>query len=191
MFDPFFSTKEQGHGLGLSATLGVVRAHAGILRVDSLEGEGTTFTLAFPCADEPVRADVSPESTPSTARGRILFVDDEASLRTLTRMVLEDEGFDVVTAADGAAALAFLDARGGDVGVVVLDLTMPGMKGMEVFQRIRASRPKLPVILSSGYPPETIGDLVGNDDRLDYLSKPYTMDTLLEKLTAFLELTES
>ena len=186
MFDPFFTTKDSGHGLGLSATLGVVRAHAGMIQVDSMEGKGTTVTLALPAFDEIGPASGEEGEAPSNRRGRILFVDDEESLRTLTRMILEDEGFDVVTAANGAAALSYLEARGDTVDVVVLDLTMPGMKGVEVLERIRGARPALPVVLSSGYPPESIASLVEGDEFLTYLAKPYPTSKLLELLATFL-----
>ncbi len=182
LFDPFFTTKGAGRGLGMSAVQGIVRGHAGLLRVESEPGEGTTFTVLFPAragvsaaAPPPVR------STPGRSVGTVLVVDDQASIRLTLRTLLTHFGYRVVLAAEGAEALALFAAYREEIVAVVLDLTMPGMSGPETLEALRARAPSLPVILSSGFN-ET--NLVNAEGATAFLQKPFGADELEQILAS-------
>jgi PAS domain S-box-containing protein len=168
IFEPFFTTKPRGHGLGLAAVLGIVRGHGGGIRVAAAPG-ATTFTVFWPAA---VRA---------RARGvRVLVVDDEPLVREVVCRMLEDSGYVALAAADGPSALELLGARAVDA--VVLDLSMPGMSGVQVLAAIRAERPALPVIVVSGAERDR-ADAVGASS---FLAKPFHFDELAAALDAAL-----
>lgn len=177
IFDPFFSTKEQGRGLGLSALLGILRAHRGGLRIRSTPGEGSTFTLALPASDcQPQQPEGRPEP-PDRFAGTVLVVDDEAPVRASAAALLTALGLEVHVADGGAAGLARARQLGDALTLVLLDLTMPPPDGRETYAALRAWRPDLPIILSSGYTDAAPGAL-GRDPHLGFLAKPYTLRDL-------------
>jgi len=173
VFEPFFTTKEKGHGLGLASCLGIISAHGGGVLVESTVGVGSTFSVALPAYDAP---EAAPAVAPRVvaAGGRVLVVDDEPLVRQLLVQALRFEGFEVLEAPDGPAALAVL--AGTKVDVVVLDLTMPGLDGAEVVRRLRASGDDTPIVLSSGYAREGITLEPGSFQ--GFLSKPFVLDEL-------------
>ncbi|MDX8389680.1 MAG: PAS domain S-box protein [Mariprofundaceae bacterium] len=177
IFDPFFTTKFTGRGLGMSAVLGIVNGHHGILRIHSELNKGTTFRLAFPIssADE-----VVPTATKSTkvqhhASGLVLVIDDEETIREMAGMLLEDMGYTVVTAVDGKDGLEKFQENDAFVGVI-LDMTMPHMNGDECFRALRKIDPEVQVILSSGYSKEDATDHFHGKDLADFIQKPYQID---------------
>jgi PAS domain S-box-containing protein len=182
MFDPFFSTKGAGRGLGLSSALGILRSHGGALRLESEPGQGARFELLFPPSDvAPPQAEDTPTAPASVAAGTVLFVDDELLLRRLGQHALEAAGYEVRLAASGeAAAEACEDSA---VVAVVLDRTMPGMGGDAAFEAIRAARPALPVLLTSGF---AWREDATDHPRTAFLPKPYTFDDLVEALARLL-----
>jgi CheY-like chemotaxis protein len=188
IFDPFFSTKGPGRGLGLAAVQGIVRSAAGELSVQSAPGKGSTFEAVFPSARESksVSAPVAAED-PFSGTGTLLVVDDEPLVRNVARVLLESVGFDVVEAANGVEAVAVYRARAAEIRAVLLDVTMPGLGGVEALKMIREVDPGARVILSSGYDErDTIAQL-NRDQGVEFLQKPYRARTLLTKLRTVLE----
>lgn len=186
LFDPFFSTKFTGRGLGMSAVLGIVRAHRGCISVQSAPGVGTTVRLAFPAAPPSAAAPAEDaQVTPDhhDRGGTILLMDDEEVVREIASMMIERLGYTVLAAADGVEGLALLDQHQGEIIGVVLDLTMPNMDGAETYRQIRERDATLPVILSSGYSEEDATRRFPANGLFGFIQKPYTM----EQVTAVLQ----
>jgi two-component system cell cycle sensor histidine kinase/response regulator CckA len=182
IFEPFFTTKFTGRGLGLAAVLGVVRGHRGGLSVESAPGRGTTFRILFAPSAQPSAAGAAAAATPRRQEGRILLVDDEEAVREMIGEMLEQEGFEVLRAEDGAQGVAIFDANRGRIDVVLLDLSMPGLSGEETFRRLRRIDPGVRVILSSGYDGNEARERFGASAPFAFLQKPYRPDQLLAEI---------
>ena len=182
IFDPFFSTKFTGRGLGLAAVLGIVRAHNGAMKVESHEGVGTTFRLLLPASTVVASAETTVvEPAPIWhGRGLALVVDDEPSVRHVATRMLVSMGLDVETAATGAEAAEILNERPAEFTIVLLDLTMPGSRGDETYRVIRAIRADVPVILMSGYSHQEASTLFEGEELAGFLQKPFRLERLRE-----------
>lgn len=185
IFEPFFTTKFMGRGLGLSATMGIVRGHNGALKVYTEVGKGTTFKVLFPAVkDDSIAASCADSSSESQwqGHGAVLLVDDEETVRALGQAMLERLGFQVLTAGDGREALAVFEQSKDIIDLVILDLTMPHMDGEEAFRELRHVAPALPVIMSSGYTEHEIAARFAGKGLAGFIQKPYTLQELRKRL---------
>ncbi len=184
IFDPFFSTKFTGRGLGLSAVQGIVRGHKGAMKIYSEPGKGTTFKVLFPMTDT-LPESISGEQTEEKywkSSGTVLLVDDEEPIRILGRILLERMGFDVLTASNGKEALEVFSANKDKIRCIILDLTMPHMDGEQTFRELRLMEPGIPVIMSSGYNEQDVVQRFLGKGISGFIQKPYRINSLMETL---------
>ncbi len=152
LFDPFFSSKFTGRGLGLSVVMGIVRAHNGGIGVQSTMGQGSVFHVYLPLDAEAVALQVPGDQEPPPQRERtVLLVEDEEQVRVMSETMLTRLGFATYSAVDGAEALALFHRHREEIDVVVCDLTMPQMDGWETMEALRAIDPHIPFVMISGY----------------------------------------
>ena len=182
MFEPFFTTKEvgKGTGLGLAMVFAIVRQHKGWIDCASKPGVGTRFDVYLPRAEPAREPRPAPAPAPAPARGHgtVLVVDDEPLVRNLARAALASGGYTVLTATNGREAVELYAARGDEIALVVLDLTMPVLSGHEAFRQLLALSPRVRVLFVSGYSPDQLTDLE-RERMAGFLKKPYRPHELL------------
>ena len=184
LFDPFYSSKFTGRGLGLSVVLGIIRAHRGCVTVESEPGRGTTFRVFLHVSDEEVRSQSvqATKAAEADGGGTILLVEDEPMVRRLVETILVRLGFTVLLAKDGVEAVEVFQQHKDEVRCVLCDLTMPRMNGWETLTALRQLAPCLPVILTSGYAKAQV--MAGHHPQLPqaFLSKPYQIQELRDAI---------
>jgi CheY-like chemotaxis protein len=188
IFDPFFTTKFTGRGLGLAAVLGIIRGHRGAIKVDSTKGKGTTIRVFFPAVDQSAAMAVSTTEaqTQWKGQGTVLLVDDEESIRTLGKKMLEHLGFTVLTADNGLSAVEIFKHNALDVRCVLMDLTMPEMDGEEALIELRKIRSDVPVIVSSGYDEQNVSERLLGKGLSGFIQKPYRLASITAQLQKLL-----
>jgi PAS domain S-box-containing protein len=186
MFNPFFSTKESGHGLGLSALIGIIRGHRGGMAVHSEPGEGTSIRLLFPATDiTPANpaSESSEESRPLEGL-KILVVDDEDSVRNFVKKSLELRGHKVLDAQNGQEGITIFRERSSEIDAVLMDLTMPVMSGQEAFLEMRNIKPDARVVLISGYSDFEVATEFDENGNVNFLQKPFRIEQLIDALNS-------
>ena len=199
IFEPFFTTKEQGKGtgLGLSTAYGIVKQHDGHIHVESRVGKGTTIEVFLPVDNREAEADVLRAQPSSGGTETILVAEDELPLRTIAKDILQELGYKALVAGDGAEAVQLFLQNKGHIDLLLFDVVMPRMGGLEAYERISAIQPGIPLILMTGYSVETIQSRFVHAERsaeeIDavVIQKPYDIDVLGTKIREVLDRTPS
>ncbi len=181
--EPFFTTKAsaEGSGLGLATVYGIVNQSGGQMAIDSTAGEGTTITIDFPASAKAPQSDRPRRvESPVAGRGSVLVVEDEAPVRRLTARLLRDAGFHTLEAAHGEEALAVLRETKDELSLLLTDIVMPHMSGRELAERVRSTRPDLPVLFMSGYTDDVVVRHGVATADIPFVTKPFTRETLLK-----------
>lgn len=196
MFEPFYTTKSFGRGLGLSAVAGIVKMHKGAIKVYTEPGKGTSIKVFFPALGEkknvhesvvPKEADIHwSKDGAETKRALILVVDDEPMVRQTVKNMIELGGYEVITVEDGEKAIEVYKAYMDKISLVLLDMTMPVYDGEETFRELRRINPNVKVILSSGYSEQDIMDRFVGKGLAGFIQKPYVLSNLLETIRSVL-----
>lgn len=186
IFDPFFSTKFAGRGMGLAVVKGVVRSHHGAINVVSAPGRGSRFEILLPCSSERARDGIDDEESWAahavSTSGTILIVEDEHSLRDPISKMLRRRGFTVFEASDGAEGVSLFRDKASVIDVVLLDLTLPRLSGGEVLRGLRRLQPDVTVIITSAFSREQAQTTIGAQLPWLYIRKPYRVNELADLL---------
>ena len=187
VFEPFFTTREQGVGLGLASVYGIVQQSGGDVTVESTPGMGSTFTVRLPRVSEPAEP-ATAVSPPARHPGSetILLVEDEDVVRDLTRRVLERQGYTVLACADGMTAVALAELNDRPIDLLLTDVVMPGMRGYDVAKKVAGTRPEIKILYMSGYAEEAlVGQPAFAANAL--IEKPFAVDALALRVREALE----
>ena len=190
IFEPFYTTKFTGRGLGMSAVLGIIKAHNGALQLLSQPGQGTTFKIYLPLQSRESTGEESLKplsSAPWQGSGTILLVEDEPQLMMVAAMLLKALGFSVIEAVNGKEALELYQKNAEYITLVLTDIGMPVMDGYELFRELKKLNPELPIILTSGFGDADATTQIPREDIAGMLSKPYNFDQLREVLKCAVE----
>jgi CheY-like chemotaxis protein len=186
LFEPFYTTKFTGRGLGMSAVLGIIMSHGGVLQLFSQKGQGTTFKVYLPVQIDELAGDNTHAPSESPVQwmgtGTILLVEDEDQVRIIAKTLLEMFGFTVIEAADGKEALELYQNNISDITLVLTDMGMPIMDGCELFFKLKSLNPQLPIIISSGFGDAEVSSRIASDEIAGIISKPYNPNQLREAL---------
>jgi len=189
IFEPFYTTKKIGTGLGLSTVYGIVKQHDGTIKVESTPGKGTTFNVFLPISAHPAQTPEMPdEETESIeATETILVVEDEETVRKLVVKILETTGYKVLSAHDGNSAIEVATNHKEKIDLLLTDVIMPGRNGIEVYKEISALRKDIKVLYMSGYTYNIIADYGVAEDSTNFIQKPLTVSFLTSKVREILD----
>jgi PAS domain S-box-containing protein len=188
IFEPFFTTKIAGRGLGMAAAYGIVKNHNGWISVDSELEKGTIVKIYLPVEETPVGEYVKSEKKPKPkselilGKGTILVIDDEEAVRNVTRTILERLGYNVLVAKTGEEAIEVAKTFDGNIDLAMLDIILPGIRGVNLYRLLMKARPNLKVIVFSGYSKQGPARKILNAGADYFIKKPFTMADLSEKL---------
>jgi two-component system cell cycle sensor histidine kinase/response regulator CckA len=189
IFEPFFTTKKMGRGtgLGLASAFGIIKNHGGIIDVKSQVGQGSTFTIYLPAGSRvPEQASSPAPAMPRNGSGTLLVVDDEPYILKALTDILQDLGYQVLTAIDGHQAIALFEKEKNRIEGVLLDMIMPDLSGRQVLEQLKKIQPDIKVILSSGYSLSGLGEDGQGMAGDGFIQKPYQIDQLAAVLESVL-----
>jgi len=184
IFEPFFTTKDidQGTGLGLASTYGIIKGHGGYIDVESELNQGTTFSIYLPASEEQIPNDFKTAEFFIEGRGTILVVDDEEMVLDTSTMLIRKLGYSVIEAKSGIEAIKVLENNKGKIDMIILDMIMPDMGGNEVYDRIKEIDPDMKVLLSSGYGIDGMASDILKRGCNGFIQKPYNIKELSQKV---------
>jgi len=189
VFEPFFTTKEMGRGtgLGLASVYGIVKGHKGIINVYSQVGHGATFNVYFPASKKVAKRTEETREDLLTGKETILLVDDEETIVTVGKEMLEALGYDVVTASGGQEAIDVFNSRGGQIDLVILDMIMPDLEGGKTLDALKEIDPDVKVILSSGYSLNSEAEAIMQRGCAAFMQKPFNVYALSQTIRDVIE----
>ncbi|MFO7774726.1 MAG: response regulator, partial [Candidatus Hydrogenedentota bacterium] len=191
IFEPFFTTKDQskGTGLGLSTIYGIVKQNEGMINVYSEPGQGTSFKVYLPACEEPAPPQQAESAQTLLPQGHetVLVAEDEPAILNVALIVLERQGYTVLTAETPEKALALAEEHGSTIDLLVTDVIMPGMNGAELANRLLASHPHLGVLFMSGYPATFTAGNKWLEEKGYFIQKPFTMKEFSAKVREVLD----